>query len=356
MNSPKSISALFVFLCAGLLFTVAAQEIDPNDVIKVNTDLVVFDAQVIDRKTRKVFGPLRKNDFEILEENVKQEIVYFGQDQLPLSILLLLDVSRSVRPVIEQVGEGANNALRQLKPEDEVAVMAFADYAKLIQPFTKDRALTANKITEASQTLLGDGTFVYDALLEATEEINKSTNPANRRAIIVITDNIPSTSDEDYVAQLQRELAESGAVVYGLTVRGRFAKVFNVLTLGKVKAVDVYAEETGGEVLGADRKEVDSRLGEMFRRLRTRYTIGYRPPETNEEGAFRHVKVQLVPAIMKDNKKLVVRARRGYYFRKKPRTISLRVSHNQLFQSSSSPAIHHSMSCHHDWRHHVSHP
>src|SRR6185503_8515413 len=99
--------------------------------------------------------------------------------------------------VIETIGVGANNALRHLKPEDEVAVIAFADYAKLIQPFTKDRALTANKITEASQTFLGHGTFTYDALLQATQEINKSTNPANRRAIIVITDNIPSTTGDD---------------------------------------------------------------------------------------------------------------------------------------------------------------
>jgi hypothetical protein len=78
-----------------------AQEIDPNDVIRVNTDLVVLDAQVIDRKTRRVFGPLRKDDFVILEENVKQEIAYFGQDQLPLSIVLLLELSGSVRPVIQ---------------------------------------------------------------------------------------------------------------------------------------------------------------------------------------------------------------------------------------------------------------
>ena len=311
---------LILILFALLPSVIAAQEVDPNEVIRVNTDLVVLDAQVIDRKTRKVFGPLRKDDFEILEENVKQEIAYFGQDQLPLSILLLLDISRSVRPVIETIGQGANNALRHLKAEDEVAVMAFADYPKLIQPFTKDRALTASKINEASQTFLGHGTFTYDALLQATQEINKSTNPANRRAIIVITDNIPSEGGD--VAKLQRELAESGAVVYGLTVRGGFAKVFNVLTLGKIKAVDVYAEETGGEVLGANQSEVDSRLGEMFTRLRTRYTLGYRPPETNEEGAFRHVKVQLAPAIMKANKKLVVRARRGYYYRKKAGTIS----------------------------------
>jgi VWFA-related protein len=320
-NRTRLLRLLVLSLFALVPSVLAAQEVDPNDVIKVNTDLVVLDAQVIDRKTRKVFGPLRKSDFEILEENVKQEIAYFGQDQLPLSILLLLDISRSVRPVIETIGEGANNALRHLKPEDEVAVIAFADYPKLIQPFTKDRARTADKINEASQTFLGNGTFLYEALLLATQEINKGTNPANRRAIIVITDNIAITTGED-VARLQRELAESGTVVYGLIVRSGFAKVFNALTFGQIKGVDVYAEETGGEFLGANRKEVDSRLGEMFTRVRTRYTIGYRPPETNEEGAFRHVKVQLVPAIMKANKKLVVRARRGYYFRKKPRTIS----------------------------------
>jgi VWFA-related protein len=312
---------LVLFLLASVPVFAAGQEVDPNEIIRVNTDLVVLDAQVIDRKTRKVFGPLRKDDFEILEENVKQEIAYFGQDQLPLSIVLLLDISGSVRPVIETIGAGANNALRHLKPEDEVAVIAFADYPKVIQTFTKNRTLTADKITEASNSDLGKGTLLYDALDRATQEINRGTNPANRRAIIVITDNIAFTAGED-VASLQRELAESGTVVYGLIVRSGFAKVFNALTFGRIKGVDVYAEETGGEVLGANRKEVDSRLGEMFTRLRTRYTIGYRPPQTTEEGVFRHVKVQLVPAITKANKKLVVRARRGYYFRKKARTIS----------------------------------
>jgi VWFA-related protein len=165
--------------------------------------------------------------------------------------------------------------------------------------------------------------MLHEALDQAVIEMNKGTNPANRRAIIVITDNLAFASG-DYVKMLQRELAESGAVVYGLIVRSGFAKVFNVFTLGKVKGVDTFAEETGGEVLGANRAEVDSRLGEMFTRLRTRYTIGYRPPETNEEGAYRHVTVRLAPAILKANKQLVVRARRGYYFRKKARTIPFR--------------------------------
>jgi len=296
-----------------------AQDIDPNDVIRVNTDLVVFDAQVIDKKTRKVFGGLRREDFEIYEENVKQPIVYFSQDQLPLSVLLLLDISRSVTPIIEQVGAGANDALQRLKPEDEVAVMAFADDPKLIQGFTKDRKVAAEKISEASRTFLGHGTFLNEALHAAEQQMNNASNPTNRRAIIVITDNIAPAGGHFGKDKVINDLLESGTVVYGLIVRAAFGKVFNVLSFGTIHGVNSYCEETGGEVLGADQKEVDTRLAEMFTRLRTRYTLGYRPPENNEEGKFRRVKVQLTPPIVKTNKQLVVRARSGYYFRKKNR-------------------------------------
>jgi VWFA-related protein len=295
-----------------------AQEIDQDDVVKVNTDLVVLDAQVVDKKTGKPFATLRKEDFEIFEENIRQQIAYFSQDQLPLSILLLLDVSRSVRPIIGQIGEGANNALRHLKPDDEVAVMAFADNPKLVQAFTKDRNQVSRKILEASESQeLGNATMLNEALYDASHEMARATNPANRRAIIVVTDNLALPYGTYGVEGVMRELLESGTVVYGLRVRAAFAKVFNVLTFGKIKGVDMYVDETGGELLGADRSEVDSKLGEMFTRLRTRYTLGYRPPESNPEGAFRRIKVQLTPAILKSNKKLVVRARHGYYFRKK---------------------------------------
>src|SRR5215813_6068601 len=238
--------------------TAHAQDIDPNDVIKVNTDLVVFDAQVIDRKTRKVFGGLRREDFEVFEENVKQPIVYFSQDQLPLSVLLLLDISRSVTPIIEQVGAGAHDALQRLKPEDEVAVMAFADDPKLIQGFTKDRKVAAEKISEASRTFLGHGTFLNEALHAAEQQMNNASNPTNRRAIIVITDNIAPAGGHFGKDKVINDLVESGTVVYGLIVRAAFGKVFNVLSFGTIHGVNSYCEETGGEVLGADREEVDT--------------------------------------------------------------------------------------------------
>src|ERR1700674_2551556 len=96
------ISGIIVYF-TGICSESSAQEREPVDVIKVNTDLVVFDAQVIDKKTKRVIGDLTKDDFEITENGVKQSVSYFSRDELPLSIILLLDVSRSVRPILHQI-------------------------------------------------------------------------------------------------------------------------------------------------------------------------------------------------------------------------------------------------------------
>ncbi|HKC63516.1 MAG TPA: VWA domain-containing protein [Pyrinomonadaceae bacterium] len=300
---------------AGFAPRLAAQQSD--DVVKVNTDLVVLDAQVINKKTGQPVGKLKREDFELFEDGVKQEISYFGQDELPLSILLLLDVSGSVRPIIEQVGEGAQAALEQLKPQDEVAVMAFANRAALIQGFTKDRRLVSDKIREASRMdSIGRGTFLNDALFHAAKEMPSASNPASRRVVIVVTDNIAGREGKNATRRTMTELLESGSVVYGLIVRAGVGTVINVMTLGAFShSLNPYSEETGGEMIGAGKSEVATKLAEMISHLRTRYSLGYKPTNTNEDGTFRRLKLQLAtPATQQE--KLVVKTKKGYYFRK----------------------------------------
>src|SRR6267378_2126903 len=146
IRSPSLSLAVAIGLFAGVCNTSLAQEKEPTDVIKVNTDLVVFDAQVIDKKSKRVIGDLTKDDFEITENGVKQSVSYFSRDELPLSIMMMLDVSGSVRPILHQIRDGARNALQHLKAEDQVAVMAFASKSELVQDFTKDRAQVSKQI------------------------------------------------------------------------------------------------------------------------------------------------------------------------------------------------------------------
>src|SRR4030095_3954083 len=127
----------------------------------------------------------------IKESGVRHEVSYFSRDERPLSIILVPDVSRSVRPIIHEIRDGALNALQRLKPEDEVAVMAFGTTYQLAQDFTKDRRAVSEKIESATaDDRLGNGTFLASALESAATRMLKAPTPGSRRVIIIITDNI----------------------------------------------------------------------------------------------------------------------------------------------------------------------
>jgi len=197
-----------------------------------------------------------------------------------------------------------------------VAVMAFSERSQLAQDFTKDRALVSKKIEEVTATnALGSGTFLGAAMEEAAFHMQTAPTPTSRRVIIVITDNIAPS-----IASQQRgvlyDLFESGTVVYGLIVRAAIGKVFNVLSFGQIKAVNKYVEETGGEVIGADKKEVDAKLREVIDRLRARYAIGFRPSNPADDGKFRPVTIKISTAAKRKEKPIVL-TKRGYYLRRR---------------------------------------
>ena len=297
--------------------TAVAQEPDAADVIKVSTNLVVFDAQVIDKKSKRTIGDLTKDDFAITENGVKQEVSYFSRDELPLSIILLLDVSRSVRPIIHEIRDGALNALQRLKPEDEVAVMAFGTTYQLVQDFTKDRRLVSQKIASATATeRLGNGTFLSSALESAAAHMQKAPAAGNRRVIIVVTDNIAITPDRE-TKYIVDELLDTGTVIYGLIVQAALGKFFKVMSLGQLsKGVNEFVERTGGEIVGADKKEVDAKLGLVIDRLRARYQLGFRPVNISDDGQFRPVEIKIIETKKRKEKPLVL-TKRGYYLHRR---------------------------------------
>src|SRR5256886_12061606 len=206
--------------------------------------------------------------------------------------MLLLDVSGSVRPILHQIRDGALNALARLKPEDQVAVMTFANSSRLAQDFTNDRQLVSQKIEEVTASdALGRGTFLGPALESAAIHMQNAPAQTGRRVIIVVTDNIAMVPGRE-TKEILGELFDKGTVVYGLIVRAAIGKVFNVMFLGQLKGVNEFVEQTGGEIVGADKTEVDEKLGAVLDRLRARYAIGFRPTYTTDDGKFRKVEIK----------------------------------------------------------------
>jgi VWFA-related protein len=303
--------------------TLAQTEDQQQETIKIKTDLVALDALVTDKKTREIIRNLTLQDFELFEDDAKQQIEHFSQDKLPLSVVLLLDISPSVHPMIEEIRKGALQTLEHLKPEDEVALMVFAGATEVIQDFTRDRKLIADKVGLAL-TRDGSGTRIHEAIGKAARQFKSATIPASRRVVIVITDNQGSMKrKEDGVseAEVKDAVIESGAVVCGVIVRS-FLNVLDGILFQhpmmqeqfKRTSVNPHAELTGGEMTAANKETVNARLGEMIDRLRNRYTLAYAPSNQDFNGKFRRIRLSLTPEAKKRlGRDVVIRAKQGYY-------------------------------------------
>ena len=189
-----------VFLQFALPGEAQEQQSAPDDqVIRVNVELVQVDVQVQQKKTGRPVGSLSKEDFQLYEDGVQQQIAELSRNQLPLSVVLLFDLTASVQPVLKPLAAGALEALQHLKPEDEVAVMVYAASAQLLQDFTTDREQAVAAIEKASTMESSEAAFFNEAIFQASEQLGKAKNPRSRRTIIWLTDNVPNIpSDREH--------------------------------------------------------------------------------------------------------------------------------------------------------------
>ncbi|HYV04798.1 MAG TPA: hypothetical protein VFB82_09440, partial [Blastocatellia bacterium] len=107
--------------------------------VRLAVDLVVLDAQVLQQKTGRAVGFMKKEDFVLSEDGVQQQITHFGQDSLPLSVLFLIDRGGCLDPFSEKVRHSILESARRLKPQDEVALMAFHNTTELVTRFTRNQ-------------------------------------------------------------------------------------------------------------------------------------------------------------------------------------------------------------------------
>ncbi len=299
----------------------------PDDqVIRVNVELVQVDVQVLQKKTGRAVGSLSKEDFQLDEDGVQQQIAELSRNQLPLSVVLLFDLTASVQPVLKPLADGALAALQHLKPEDEVAVMVYAASAQLLQDFTTDREQAVAAIKKASEMESSEAAFFNEAVFEASEQLGKAKNPRSRRTIIWLTDNVPNIPSESEHSEKEafREALETGTVISALLERSAFSDVAMVaFSKNPMFAAmrrhnppgDVYkyAERTGGEVMKSSKEEVSAKLAQLIDEIRSRYTVGYYPSVKQAKGKFCEIKIQIRAETQKREGRMVVRTKQGYY-------------------------------------------
>jgi VWFA-related protein len=301
--------------------TTGAKSADGN--LRLNVDLVVLDALVLEQKTGRVMGNLKKEDLILFEDGVRQQITHFSQDSLPLSVILLVDRGGCLDPFGEQMRRGAIEALKRLRPQDEVALMTFHDTVELVKPFGSGRGDIVDSILRVPDHNEEAGHCFNRAFYEAARYMKRAANPDGRRVIIMITGvtrafDCPDPSSEE--ARLA--VLESGSVVCGLIPKTPAQSLENAAMTAaagiggmfklKTSNLKAFAEETGGEVMTDKPENIDQAFNNLIDHLRTRYTLGFVSTNMKRDGSFRKIKVDVAQPRKPRENKLVVKARRGY--------------------------------------------
>ncbi len=259
---------------------------------------------------------LTKDDFIITDQGVPQTIAACDQEKEPLDLLLLLDISGSMRQNIQEMSEKAREALGFLTPGDRVAIMTFALRTNIHFDWYDNHAEVARQLATAvdDQDKVGYGTSINSAIIDAAKYLAKDDSTA-RRSILIVTDNLGlnhKMNDDLAKGYLWNTDAVLNAIVIGRGIRPGAAKPGDNPDF---TPADVFklADATGGEAVRAERAAAF--FPQMVSRIRDRYSISYHLPANAQSGQFRHLSVDLTPAARKLHPKAEIRARAGYYVR-----------------------------------------
>jgi VWFA-related protein len=332
--------ALFSLLAVGE--PIYAQQSDRQKTsVTINTDLVVTWAQVLDRKDGKVAQGLEINDFTLREDGKEQQISLVKEGQ-PVSVVILVDGMACIVPP-EFEFQRSQQALRQLGDDAEIALMAWDSDIILAQPFTRNQEVIAGRLKDRVDFFYalnghrneGQGPIRPErdyyrpggAIYQAAKYLEKASSPERRKVIIIITWARPplymAYTHRQPAAEVSKLIERTGTTVYGLYLTEErpslFSRMFSGFPLGVYEkerrdggTIEQFVEQTGGSILIGKREEADDQLIKLTGLIRSSYTIGYYPENSNFDGGFRRISLELSSSGKAKAGKVTIKTRRGY--------------------------------------------
>lgn len=297
----KSLPFLLVIVCLST-FSGRAQD---DDVIRVNTDLVVLNVSVIDQAGQYV-KKLKASDFKIYEDGVEVKpnmISSFSLQEAPYAAVVLLDSSGSMEARFSLARSAAIRFLDGLRPEDVAAVYRFDSKVERVQEFSggRDLAPTAYAIRAKGMTTL------HDAIVEASKTLADRTE--NRKAIVVLSDGVDTYSKASSDKAIESALA-IGATIFAVDMSSLETPGYQKRQ--SAASLKAFAEKTGGRFISTPGGPAlrDAFTG-IANELGQQYTIAYRPTDQKRDGKWRELEVKVA------RPDVTVRTRKGYRAPKK---------------------------------------
>jgi Ca-activated chloride channel homolog len=260
----------------------------PGPTLRVYTTLVLIPVSVTDAQNRFVLG-LQKEDFQLFEDGVKQDVANFSSEDAPLSVGLVFDESGSMNYKLQTSRDATLQFLKFMNKDDEAFLVEFSDTARISVPFTARAAPIQSALNSAQP---GGLTAMLDGINIGLHEMKKAKNP--RKAIVIISDG--GDNHSHYTSpEIESLVREADVQIYAM---GVFDPVFSLgLTPEEISGPRLLSEiatQTGGRAFAAavasDLPAVTARIAVE---LRNQYVLGYYSKNRARDGKYRHVEVKI---------------------------------------------------------------
>lgn len=270
-----------------------------------NTDLITLTVTVTDTYGRYVSG-LNKNAFTVVEEKQPQEITYFSDDDAPVSVGIIIDVSGSMGGIkSKRARDALAKFIQTSHNSDEYFLIGFNSQAQLLLDRNRDGNAVLDKLTFVETR---GQTALYDAVYLGVEKVQRGTHP--KRALLVISDGQDNSSRFAF-GNVRRLLKESDVTLYGIGILSGI-DAGSALGMEGQGILDELAGVSGGKAFfPRSAAEMDDIFEQIALELRHQYSIGYKPANFNGDGKWRKIKVKVTPA--RGFPRLFVRSKEGYY-------------------------------------------
>jgi Ca-activated chloride channel homolog len=304
---------------------------------RVDVDMVSLSVVVTDKKGRRITN-LQKEDFQIFENGVQQEIAGFAATDEPVNVAFALDTSGSTELQLANIQNAAIDFVNELHPDDEVAILSFADDVTLHQDFSIDRNKNEYGI---KKTRSGGCTVEYEAVWLALEDVLKPVK--QRKALVLFTDGVDTCSNKASLKETLELARETKATIYCVYYdterdqprrRGGFPAggsspqiIINPPAIdppsafpggaGSIRSdydlgysyLTQLAKNSGGLVFSGI-SDLRHAFQEVAKELASQYSIGYYSNNQKHDGKFRRVAVKI------NKPGLAARTKEGYYSKK----------------------------------------
>jgi Ca-activated chloride channel homolog len=252
---------------------------------------------------------LKRNDFDVYEDGVHQDLTFFDATHLPVALTLLLDTSASMEEKLGTVQQAAIGFAQQLRPQDLAEIIDFDSRVQILQPFTSDEKALEQAILKTSA---GGSTSLYNAIYIALNELKKTVqahpDEVRRQAIILLTDGEDTSSlvTFDEVLDLAKR---SETAIYAIGLRTDVGLASRDRGFQEADFVlRQLAQQTGGRVFFPSRlSDLTNVYGEIARELSSQYRLGYVSKNPRRDGAWRRIVVRV------SRPDAIVRTKLGYY-------------------------------------------